>query len=240
MNTIVLKKLLPYLVAAAAGGGIGYLLVSKYLEESTDVTQDNETVNRDLYAEWTKEINYMPKEIYENVEEMVPCGESEEKVLNRKVKKNKFDPKEIDREEIDYAEVWKKYNTKKPDLNKVFKERFPVEEDDKLPDLEIITREAFTNGGPYHYETQSLMYYETDSVLSLNDEKIQNPKELVSDWLPREFGTLSDDPDIVYIRNHKKETDYEVINLHESFAVSILGETEPPKKKNKNGGKRTT
>jgi hypothetical protein len=75
-----------------------------------------------------------------------------------------------------------------------------------------------------HYDKLSISYYEDDDTLvDENEEVIADPVSIVGNDALNNFGEGSDDPEIVYVRNEKLETDYEVIRLSKSYAITVLG-----------------
>ena len=90
----------------------------------------------------------------------------------------------------------------------------------------ILTREEYMLGEK-DYTQATVTYFEADDVLA--DER-DEPIEDVEKKIGREnlrFGSGSDDPNLVYIRNDKLEIDFEVIRSRGAFAHEVLGfETE--------------
>lgn len=87
------------------------------------------------------------------------------------------------------------------------------------------------------YDKITLYYYNQDDTLSGEDDEVVTDVESLigADGLLC-FGSLSDDPDIVYIRNEQLMIDYEVINIDNSYQEAILGiPGEPNRKKGKHG-----
>lgn len=87
----------------------------------------------------------------------------------------------------------------------------------------IVSVDSFQN----EYETHSkntLTYYEADNVLTDDrDEVITDPDEYVGPDALDSFGEGSDDENVVYVRNLKKEADYEVIRDERAYQEVILG-----------------
>lgn len=79
-----------------------------------------------------------------------------------------------------------------------------------------------------HFDKQTLTYYEDDDVLTdEGDEQISDVDSLVGDALDR-FGDGSEDPEVVYVRNVRLSTDFEVIRLSKSYKETVLGNTPTP------------
>lgn len=81
----------------------------------------------------------------------------------------------------------------------------------------VISIEEFSDE-MQHFEKETLLYYMEDGILSdNNDEVIEDISKTIGDEALNSFGMESDDEDIVYIRNEKMGTDYEVIRQHKSY-----------------------
>ena len=113
---------------------------------------------------------------------------------------------------------------------------------DKTP--MIITEENWNSKHPT-YEKIQLFYYAGDRVYAdINDEEVNVASDHLGSDAHEHFGELSNDPDILYIRNHAEMTDYEITKLDGSYAELVLhlskeeANPKPPKtarrKKKKN------
>jgi len=113
-------------------------------------------------------------------------------------------------------------------------------EDLSVPLFEIISHNEWVN--LTNRDQFEIMYYGGDNAYTLEDELIASPSDLIG---PREglhFGELSEDPDVVYIRNNDLEADYEVIRVHGKYSTLVLGlseeeaEQKPKRKRKTNNG----
>lgn len=95
------------------------------------------------------------------------------------------------------------------------------EEEDRGPDAPyVIHKEEFFTGVA-DYSQSALEYFADDNILC--DDKrvpIYNPEKVVGRL---EFGHGSGDSDVVYIRNEKNHSDYEVTRNHGSYQAEVLG-----------------
>lgn len=74
------------------------------------------------------------------------------------------------------------------------------------------------------YERETLTYYAVDAVLTDEDEqKIDNPDETVGLDNLGNFGHGADDYHVLYIRNDRLESDYEVCLVAASYAETVQG-----------------
>jgi hypothetical protein len=70
-----------------------------------------------------------------------------------------------------------------------------------------------------------LTWYELDHVLVTHDDSVvYNPRSMVGDCLI--FGHGSGDPNVVFIRNEKLHSEYEVFRNPSSFEIEVLGTFE--------------
>lgn len=107
-------------------------------------------------------------------------------------------------------------------------ERIALEVRDRSEDFPyIISKEEFFENVPEH-EQDTLTYYEGDGVLAETDDSVVLADDI--DWmignynLPR-FGHRSDDPNVLYVRNHVKGMDFEIVRHTGKYAVVVAGET---------------
>lgn len=87
----------------------------------------------------------------------------------------------------------------------------------------VITHDEFMENN-YEHPQHSLTYYAGDDVLvDERDEMIDDIESLIgTDNLTR-FGSGSRDPNIVYIRNEKREADFEVALSKGKFSEEVMG-----------------
>lgn len=85
------------------------------------------------------------------------------------------------------------------------------------PDPYVIDHDTF-HEEMSGYEKITLNYYRENDVLTDDqDEVISDMVDIIGKDALANFGYNSDDPDIVYVRNEKYESDYEVVRLHERY-----------------------
>ena len=86
--------------------------------------------------------------------------------------------------------------------------------------IEVIHDEEMYGDDDYtYYEKLTLMYYDDDHTLTDDsDIPIDDIYKLVGDNLD-----LFEDQDVIYLRNHDLETDFEVVRIENSYSKSVLG-----------------
>jgi len=97
----------------------------------------------------------------------------------------------------------------------------------------VITSEEFLEGTA-EYETQSLTYFEGDSVLADEKDQMVDVDSIVNSDNLR-FGYGSKDPNIVYVRNPRIELDMEIVRSEGSYAQEVLGFVEEDEMRHSGG-----
>ena len=68
------------------------------------------------------------------------------------------------------------------------------------------------------YSKVTLTYYAGDDVLADDqDEPIEDPEDIIGEHFKEFFGTNEDEPDVIYVRNDDRESDYEVAKVETSY-----------------------
>lgn len=99
-----------------------------------------------------------------------------------------------------------------------------IEEANRNPEFPYVISEAEFMENAYQHPQHSLTYFKDDDVLVDSDSNmIDNVDELIGTMNLANFGHGSKDPNIVYIRNEKKESDFEVALNEGKFAEQVLG-----------------
>lgn len=84
----------------------------------------------------------------------------------------------------------------------------------------VISLEDFMDDS---YEKETLTYYnEDDTLVDEAEDPVVNVDDIIGDGLIR-FGELSEDDNVVYVRNERFQIDYEVIRVFGSYSRSVLG-----------------
>ena len=105
------------------------------------------------------------------------------------------------------------------------------------PDFDLVEEKKYrTKDKPYiithdeyfeaekDYETVSLTYFDVDDTLvNERDEPIREVEEMVGEDHLFFFGRASKDKNIVYVRNDRLETDFEIVKANASYVESVLG-----------------
>jgi hypothetical protein len=234
LNTI--GKITVYASGYLFGSGLGYLLSSyilrKILEEQERIQEE---LTDPIYIIDEREVT---KEEYDTYlkEQMNPDDNSPIPLTEKELKTYK------NGKNTDYANVKPPVDFK-PGLDKVAA-KYVGESVTKEPTEEalgpyIISFAEYANANSRSENRRiSIVYYEGDKTLADELEvKVNNPEQLVGPNALASFGTLSEDPDIVYIRNNKLGMDIEISRSSKSYDEAVLGK---PAKKEKEKDKEVT
>lgn len=102
----------------------------------------------------------------------------------------------------------------------------------------VITHDEFYEA-ELDYDTITLTYFETDDTLvNEKDEPIPNIDEMVGDDHLVRFGHGSKDKNIVYVRNEKLQSDFEIIRSSGSYLEEVLGMPDEGEKSLKHSDQR--
>ena len=95
------------------------------------------------------------------------------------------------------------------------------------PEIEVISWEDF-NEHYEHHDKLTISYYDGDDILAdENDDVMEvDQRAFIGDEALHNFGGMSGDKDVVYVRNHPYTIDYEVVRVHSKYSEVILGQYE--------------
>lgn len=211
IDKILLKKIGLIALGGVAGGILGYLTTSLIIDKLTKEKEIFETKSRG----WIKESDWkLTNPTDEMVEDSKPLVNSLETVM--KTDYTKFSG-------VDKA---------KANLEDLVK---PYKENDDFVIISLVDYAERDNS----FMKEIVYYYEEDSAFAnTNEDLIDAPESLFGPNIHLHFGEKSDDPDVVYLRNNKNSTIYEILRIHSSYSVSVLGNPEPevkskPRKRHK-------
>lgn len=217
--------------ALAVGGYIGYTVGVKRtrLKYEEILTTEIEAA-KDYYARVHKEGAYATPEAA--LETLVPEAAAATQRYSGRERAQRVDynkissvPETIAEQIVETIEVVKTHN-----VFEVVHESGPWDYA-----LEIADREA-NPGNPYvvsyeeyvgnevNHDQQTLTYYAGDDTLAdMRDVPIDNTDYTVGDDNLTRFGHGSHDPNVVYIRNERSGSDYEVIRSEGTFEQEVMG-----------------
>lgn len=109
----------------------------------------------------------------------------------------------------------------------------PVHEPPAGPEIRVITFAEFSNDME-HYDKVTLTYYEADDTLT--DDKdgiVPAPRDIVGPHALQSFDDNSEDANVVYVRNNKIGTDFEICRNFGYYTEDVLGvmPNDNPKRK---------
>lgn len=203
----MLGKLLAMTLGGVVGGTVGYFLANLIVYKVEEIAfAESEKELEELASELAKK-DFDELEAVEDIGLIPTFPENEVRV-----------PK-------------KNYGMAKSSLDSLVSKYNPIEVKES-DEPYLLTEEEYQNdNGTVHQE--ALIYWAVDGQLTdIYNELIENPKKLVGSTTLTKFGFIQADKDILYVRNNKKNLDYEISRVEKSYAVEILGvddEAEPPK-----------
>lgn len=204
------------LIGAGIGGALGYFVGSVVVEILALKEEGRELdyydfENRDLDQNETNQ----EKEMFERPTNMA---------TNKTTKK---DYSQIFKKNPELASLVQKYNEgqieeaeetlegEEIDASETFESS---EDSDDLP-IAIVSLEEYANATGF--ESVTLNYYDDDVVTDVHDIPISHPEEILGDEALVSFGELSNDPDVVYVRNLNKNAMYEVVRTNKNYGAHL-------------------
>jgi len=97
----------------------------------------------------------------------------------------------------------------------------------ELKDPRIISLSEFANAEDVNIV--KLNYYDDDVLTDERDNPIERPERLLGDDALVSFGQLSDDEDVVYVRNSAKKAVYEVVRTNKNYSAPVDRRRRPSK-----------
>lgn len=147
------------------------------------------------------------------VEEMAKIEVEKNKIVDREMAKIKEEDEVV---MTDYSRISKSYSPSKLDdvpeevSEDSLDDDYTVKGEDVEIEYGIVSVDSFQNDYP-EFDKISLTYYEElDILFDDRDQAIDDP-DLIDYQALKFFGYLSEDPQIVYVRNLNREADYEII-----------------------------
>ena len=198
MNGLTTKNIIMFIAGAVVGASTGIYVYKKVTDEANE-----ERIQEELKSLKEFEARRRAKDRYEEdaegssdyIEECASTDENEDEEYCVEQK---------------YSDI--RYNT-----------CFQEGRDDISKEPYIIPVDEFFDGNQT-FDKVTLNYYEKDGALVDSDEElIHDVANTIGEDTLERFGDLSDDDDVVYVRNEKLSIDYEIIRVYNSYAQDVLG-----------------
>jgi hypothetical protein len=114
-------------------------------------------------------------------------------------------------------------------------EEFDIPEDEKKEtDPSIISVSEFANAGD-EFDCLTLHFYDDDVVTDEHGNPIDRPEQILGSDALISFGMLSEDEDVVYVRNLAKKAMYEVVRLNKDYSAPEPRRRRVKEEKDDNG-----
>lgn len=131
-------------------------------------------------------------------------------------------------ENPELAALIKKYNTNSGeevpakeedgiDADMMIEDELAEPADDDMPLISIISLQEFV--AAEGMETVTLNYYDDDVVTDQHDNPVDHPEDILGEEALVSFGEMSEDEDVVYVRNLNKKVLYEVVRVNKEYSV---------------------
>lgn len=86
----------------------------------------------------------------------------------------------------------------------------------------VISNESWSEGSWDHHDKASLTYYASDDILADEADQVYDEVDsLIGKSNLTRFGYLSEDPDIVYVRNERISVDFEITRVTGSYFETV-------------------
>lgn len=235
MNKTTVKVIVASVISFFGGGAVGYFLRKKYDEDNCFEVISEEEMKAiedglgEAKLDEAKPNNVVPMEAFKT-------SSSIDGIEKQKPNTTKED----------YAKMWKAgkavetYSTTEnadrmmdlsegmeltiDDLDEAEK---AVQQDianEKAPPHEISTSDFYTRNpghNGYFYNKETLYWYEDGVVCSEDENRVEDWESLIGYDIAERFSKVKidpdGDPDVIFMRNDRYETDYEVIRLHKNY-----------------------
>lgn len=213
---MTVKDGIKYAVIFASGAVSGVLVTKSYFEKRTN--EEVESVKKSL-----RTMIHLPR------------PEKEEKAENDISVKRPTDPRkaEVVVDYSGYSKVVKEYTADEDedpaesespsdDIPEDVENYLDGKRDSETPRREprLIKYEDF--GELPYYDKITLLYYMDDEVLTTEDDEIiPHPEELLGDALTK-FGFNRNDERVIFVRNEKRSTDYEIDKVFDAYMKGDL------------------
>lgn len=213
---MTIKDGIKYAVIFASGAVSGVFVTKSYFEKRAN--EDIESVKESL-----RKMVHLPK----------PTEDTEKKRSDISIKRPE-DPRkaEVVVDYSGYSKAVKEYNgddedpaeseSPSDDIPEDVENYLDGKRDSETPRREprLIKYEDF--GELPYYDKITLLYYMDDEVLTTEDDEIiHHPEELLGDALTK-FGFNRNDERVIFVRNEKRSTDYEIDKVFDAYMKGDL------------------
>lgn len=219
-----------FLTSAATlfvGAGIGYMVAERRLSVRFDERLEKETADLKTFYTTVPTKKYatpedavkdlVPTEIVDALQDYqgVEAGRKPQKVPYHLIGKGKVSDEEI-------------HEMTEPTGPEVVQTNVFSDPDALRGDIYVLTAAEFEENDP-DYIQSTLTWYAKDGVLAdERDDRIDEIEATIGVKAIQSFGKLSNDPNVVHVRNLVLQLDFEIVRNDSSFAYEVLGEEYVP------------
>lgn len=219
----------------AVGAVAGYFVARKVLEQQYSDLASQEiaeakaylnTLYKDNVVPLPKRVQRVPEKVSDEVIQGPPTNVLERIAVGLRndqgqavdiIKKQRYGPpgvvvRDPDEEEVQVNVFDQEEDEKKHDNRK------------KLPAPEIIREQDFMSGDVRYAQVRLTYYAGDDTLCDEGDLILPNSDYLVGDENLGKFGYMTEDPNALYVRNHRMMIDYEISRSPGTYKFEVLGE----------------
>jgi hypothetical protein len=209
---------------ALAGGGLGYLVLSKRFKTKYERIADEEIAGmRDHYDRKLRALdNKEEKEVLDQVvKQQRYAVEGDGKVAYHRVGSEPDKPSEDDQPEA-LVSGQNVFEAPKPVVETPGWDYETELADRKDKHVFVIHRDEYMEN-KWEYGTSDLTYFEGDDVLSDSSDRVVDEQDIVGIENLGKFGHGSNDPDIVYVCNTNLSMLFEITHSDGSYSMEVHG-----------------
>jgi hypothetical protein len=214
-----MNKNIALLIGATIGAGVGYLIADWYIEFQMPTEEDEEDFELNEFDVSDRGDKFQPKPRVKKEKHRKP---------NPSLNYTEYFQSQ-NRPEL--AVLAAKYNGQSDatpigqvtNIEEIYDDSGKIDEVEFIVNIDsdkdpvIISIAEYANDGEYDHQT--LHYFDDDVVTDEDDLPINRPEKFLGDEALVSFGVLSEDEDIIYVRNNAKKAMYEILRLNKNYAA---------------------
>lgn len=216
----IYKRDITFLLIGAAGGAVGMFFITK------------NAIEQELDAE-VEELRKYYKEMEDDIKEDVEVERQEKKRPDFEVVPDIKEPESFEEVE-EYKDIIRNTENSRERVayEKILKDIGYNEDPNKPRDIQtppFVISEPEMMREYEEYSKITLTYFLHDEVLMSEDESlIDDIEDLVGLDNLNDFGKYGEDPEVMYVRNHKLMSDFEILRIDGSYEDIMMGMNEIP------------
>jgi len=217
------KKILIFAAGAVAGTGVGFLIGKIFYEKKMEAEVDKqveatkEWLEKQYKEQWSADVETIVDQVV-NETESTEVSREDGRPMPYTDRMNRRKEELMKRERVRYdtmpdhdSEDGEEVKESDEDVDEL---RMKINDDNPADDIYVITPEQFALE-KHSFDKVTLFWWELERILTEEDLDILDVPEILGYGWEAHIGEF--EVGMVYVRNEKMETDYEVIVKHDSF-----------------------